>query len=89
MRDHDPSRSWTFNQLSHPCAPRVRGFCFVLFCFLKSICFLRERERETELKQGKGREREGNTESEAGSGLGAVSTEPDVGFEAMSCEIVT
>ena len=34
-----------------------------------------------------GAERE--TESEAGSRLLAVSTEPDVGLELMSCEIMT
>ena len=36
-----------------------------------------------------GAEREGDTEPEAGSRLLAVSTEPDVGLELMSCEITT
>ena len=40
-----------------------------------------ERERE--------RERVGDTESEAGSGLRAVSTEPDVGLEPRTREIMT
>ena len=34
-------------------------------------------------------EREGDTESRAGSRLGAVSTEPDMGLELTSCEIMT
>ena len=38
---------------------------------------------------GGGAEREGDPESEAGSRLRAVSAEPDVGRELMSCEIVT
>ena len=38
---------------------------------------------------GGGAERKGDTESEAGSRLRAVSTEPDVGPELMSCEIMT
>ena len=46
-------------------------------------------ERETGCKQGKGREREGDTESEAGSRLWAVSTEPNVGLELMSHEVMT
>ena len=36
-----------------------------------------------------GAEREGDTESETGSRLWAVSTEPDVGLELMSSEIMT
>ena len=38
---------------------------------------------------GEGAERDTHTESEAGSRLRAVSTEPDVGLEPMSCEIMT
>ena len=38
---------------------------------------------------GGGAESEGDTESEAGSGLWAVSTEPYVGLELMSSEIMT
>ena len=38
---------------------------------------------------GGGAEREGDTESEAGSRPRAVSTEPDVGFELTSREIMT
>ena len=38
---------------------------------------------------GLGEEREGDTESEAGSRLWAVSTQPDVGLELRSCEIMT
>ena len=37
---------------------------------------------------GGGAEREGDTESETGSRLRAVSTEPDVGLELTSCEII-
>ena len=44
--------------------------------------------RETERSRGEA-EREGDTESEAGSRLRAVSTEPDVGLELTSCEIMT
>ena len=39
--------------------------------------------------RGGGTEREGDTESEAGSSLRAVSTEPDVGLQLMSHEIMT
>ena len=46
-------------------------------------------EKETECEQGRGREREEDMESEAGSRLWAVSTEPDMGLESMSCEMVT
>ena len=38
---------------------------------------------------GGGAEREGDTESETGSRLWAVSTEPDVGLELTSSEIMT
>ena len=38
---------------------------------------------------GGGSEREGDTESEASSGLRAVSTEPNVGLELMTLEIMT
>ena len=38
---------------------------------------------------GGGAESEGDTESEAGSRVRAVSTEPDVGLELTTCEIVT
>ena len=43
--------------------------------------------RETEWEWGRGR-REGDTESEAGSRLWAVGTEPDMGLELTSCEIM-
>ena len=36
-----------------------------------------------------GAEREGDTESEAGYRLSVVTTEPDVGFKLMDCEIMT
>ena len=36
-----------------------------------------------------GAEREGDTESKAGSRLQAVSTDPNVGLEAMNREIMT
>ena len=48
---------------------------------------MRERQRQS-MSRG-GAEREGDTESEAGSRLGAISTEPNVGLELMSCEIMT
>ena len=38
---------------------------------------------------GLGAEREGDTESEVGSRLQTVSTEPNVGLELTSCEIMT
>ena len=47
------------------------------------------RERETECEHGVGREREGDTEPEAGSSLRAVLTEPNVGLELTSREIMT
>ena len=37
---------------------------------------------------GSGAHREGDTESEAGSRLKAVSTEPDMGLDLTSCEIM-
>ena len=54
---------------------------FIYFYF-----FLRDREREGMSREGA--EREGNTESKACSRLWAGSTEPDVGLEPMSCEIM-
>ena len=59
-------------------------YIYMFFNFLKFIHFW-----EREPKQGRGREREGGKESEAGSKLWAVSTEPDVGLELESHEIVT
>ena len=53
-----------------------------LFVNLFKIMFERERAR-----MGDGQREE--TGSEAGSRLPAVSTEPDVGLEPMSCEIMT
>ena len=38
---------------------------------------------------GGGAEREGNTESKAGSRPRAVSIEPDMGLELVSCKITT
>ena len=66
------------------------AFCIKVFLF-SCYLFLREREREREIKheQGRVRERDGDTESEAGSRLRAVSTEPNVGLDLMSCEIMT
>ena len=46
------------------------------------------RQRETEHEWGEG-QREGDTESKTGSRLRAVSTEPDVGLELTSREIMT
>ena len=48
--------------------------------------FISERQRAS--RGGAEREREGDTESEVGSRLSAVSTEPDMGLEPMSCEIM-
>ena len=48
-----------------------------------------ERDRERARVSQGGAERERDTESEAGSRLRAVSTEPDVGLELMSHEIMT
>ena len=46
-------------------------------------------DRERQSASGGGAEGEGDTESETGSRFWAVSTEPDVGLDAMNCEIVT
>ena len=46
-------------------------------------------ERQRQNVSGLGAEREGDTEAEAGSRLWAVSTEPDMGLELTSCEIMT
>ena len=46
-------------------------------------------EKETESVTGGGTEGEGDTESEGGSRLWTVSTEPNVVFEPMNCEIMT
>ena len=48
--------------------------------------FIFLRERETECEQERDRETQ-NRKQAPGSEL--VSTEPDVGFELMSCEIMT
>ena len=55
--------------------------------FFLMFIYIWERETEHEHERGKGRETE--TESEAGSRLWAVSTEPDVELEPISCEIMT
>ena len=44
--------------------------------------FIFERERDRQSVKGGGADREEGTESEAGSRLHAVSTEPDLVFEA-------
>ena len=49
--------------------------------------FLRARERVS--MSGGGAEREGERESEAGSRLRAVNTEPDVGLELTTRDIMT
>ena len=64
-------------------APGVYTLCIKIF--FNVYLFLRERQSVS----GGGAEREGDPESEAGSRLRAVSAEPDVGRELMSCEIVT
>ena len=46
-------------------------------------------ERQRQNAGGLGAEREGDTGSQAGSRLQAVSTEPDVGLELTSGEIMT
>ena len=46
-------------------------------------------ERERQSMSGGGAQREGGTESEAGSRLRAVSTEPCVGLEPTSREVMT
>ena len=53
------------------------------------IYFEKERERQSVSWRGAEREREGDTEPEAGSGLRAVNTDPDVGLELTSREIMT
>ena len=51
--------------------------------------FIFDRDRQTEHEWGRGRQRQEDAESEAGSRLGAVSTEPDLGLQLTSCEIMT
>ena len=72
-------------------AIKVIDIVFVTFSypiyFFNVYLFLREREREH--KQGRNTEKEGDTESEACFRLWAVSAEPDVGLEPMSCEFMT
>ena len=51
--------------------------------------FIFEREKERQSVSGGGAEKGGDTESEAGSRLRAVSTEPDVGLEPTSLEVMT
>ena len=59
----------------------------IIYLFILNVyLFLREAETECEWV---GAEREGGTESEASSRLRAVSTEPDVGLQLTSCEIMT
>ena len=58
-----------------------------LVIFFLVYLFLRDRERQS-MSRG-GAEREGDTESKAGSRLRAVSTEPKVGLELKSHEIMT
>ena len=48
-----------------------------------------EREGDRQSMSGKGAERKGDTESKAGSRLWAVTTESNVGLEAMDDEIMT
>ena len=71
----------------------VFGFNLLILCgalkkifFYNVYLFLRETETECEWIRA---EREGGTESESGCRLRAVSTEPDMGLELTSCEIVT
>ena len=51
--------------------------------------FEKERERKTGCEWGRDGGAVGDTESKAGPSLRAVSTEPDMGLELMSCEITT
>ena len=51
--DHDPSRSWPLNRLSHPGAPIL--FYFFFNFFFNVYLFLEQ--RETEYERGMGRER--------------------------------
>ena len=57
--------------------------------FLFSLMFVYFSERERDRVSGEGARRDGDKESEAGSRLWAVNTEPDVGFELTSWEIMT
>ena len=51
--------------------------------------FIFDRERLRLSLSGGEAEKEGDTESEAGSSLGAVSTEPNAGFELRNHKFVT
>ena len=57
--------------------------------FFNVYSFFWETERDRAQVEEEQREREGGRESEAGSRLRAVSTEPDVGLELTTCEIMT
>ena len=68
----------------------IHQFCITLLFkknFFNVYLFLRERQIASE--SGSGAERKGDKETGAGSRLQAVSTEPDVGLELTSCEIMT
>ena len=62
---------------------KYRCFFFNFF----NVYFLRK--RETDRTQVGRRQNERKTQNEAGSSLQAVSTEPDMGFKLMECEIMT
>ena len=64
-------------------------YLFNLFIYLQFVHFERERECAHMHVSGWGAERLRDTGSKAGSRLSAVSREPDVGLEVMSCEIMT
>ena len=81
---------WIFQEKGHGILFEKDKFKFksVSNFFFDVYLFLRERERDS-VWVGEGAEREGDTEPKAGSRLWAVSTEPDVGLELTSCEIIT
>ena len=63
--------------------------CFVLFLFFNFFSHLFNFERQWQSVSRVEAEKQGDTGSEAGSRLRADSTEPDVGLEPTTCEIMT
>ena len=61
----------------------------IFFIINKKMIFMFIFERESQSMRGRKTEREEDTESKAGSRLRTVSTEPDMGLELMSREIMT
>ena len=76
-------------QVSEPQQLSEYHLSWLLVLYYKIVLmFIVETERETGANRG-GSEREGDTEAEAGSRVWAVSTEPNMGLELPTREIMT